>query len=100
MHFDEFTINFVSELLQFIYCSQHDRGYVGYNAHITGDGVALPAISTMGNAGCVGLHRWSQLSEHAHRKPGGVLDVMSKPASIVKQDKGSAARETLLEEDA
>jgi chitin synthase len=97
--YEEFVINFADELLHSYVVRNTFEDNVGYNAHVTGDGVALPAISTMDNAGCVELLRGSQLSERTHRKPGGVLGVMSKAASNFKQGKGSDARDEDMLQD-
>jgi hypothetical protein len=49
--FEEFVINFADELLHSYVVRNAFEDNVGYNAHVTGDGVALPAISTISNAG-------------------------------------------------
>lgn len=91
--FEEFCINFADELLQSYVIRNTFEDSVGYNAHVTGDGVALPAIETMDNAGCVELFRGVQLSERTHRKPGGMLGLINKACSAYKQGKGSESRD-------
>ena len=97
--FEEFAINFADELLHSYVVRNTFEDGVGYNAHITGDGVALPAIQTMDNAGCVELLRGSQLSERTHRKPGGILGVMGKAATSFKQGKGAESRDEDMLQD-
>ena len=97
--FEEFAINFADELLHSYVVRNTFEDNVGYNAHVTGDGVALPPISTMDNAGCVELLRGSQLSERTHRKPGGMLGVMNKAASSFKQGKGADTRDEDMLQD-
>ncbi|OCB87192.1 chitin synthase [Sanghuangporus baumii] len=90
--FQEFCINFADELLHSYVVRNTFEDAVGHNAHLTGDGVSLPAIETMDNSGCVELLRGAQLSERAHRKPGGILGVMNKACSAFKQGKGGDKR--------
>ncbi|KAI5116392.1 hypothetical protein M0805_005329 [Coniferiporia weirii] len=91
--FEEFCINFADELLQSYVVRNTFEDAVGYNAHITGDGVALPAIETMDNSACVELLRGVQLSERSHRKPGGMLGIVNRACSAYKQGKGSENRD-------
>lgn len=91
--FDEFCINFADELLQSYVIRNTFEDSVGYNAHVTGDGVPLPPIETMDNAGCVELLRGVQLSERTSRKPGGMLGIINKACSAYKQGKGSESRD-------
>ncbi|KAI0782569.1 glycosyltransferase family 2 protein [Abortiporus biennis] len=91
--FEEFCINFSDEILHSYVLRNVFEDSVGYNGQLTGDGVTLPAISTMDNAGCIELIRGAQLSERAHRKPGGVLGVLNKAASSAKSGKGGDNRD-------
>jgi len=86
--FDEFCINFSDELLQSYVVRNVFEDSVGWNSELVGDGLVLPAITTMDNAACVELLRGEQLNERAHRKPNGVIGVMNKAASSFKSGKG------------
>ena len=97
--FQEFCINFADELVHSYVVRNTFEDAVGYNALITGDGVSLPAIETMDNSGCVELLRGAQLSERAHRKPGGTLGVMNKASSSYKQGKGGDKRDEEMLQD-
>jgi chitin synthase len=90
--FDEFCINFAEELLHSYAVRNTFEDAVGYNSHVTGDGLSLPAISTMDNQGCIELLRGVSLSEKASRKPGGMLGVLSKASSAYKSGKGGERR--------
>ena len=97
--FEEFCINFSNELVHSYVLRNTFEDSVGYNSQLTGDGVTLPAISIMDNAGCVELLRGAQLSERAHRKPGGVLGVVNKSCSSFKSGKsGDKKEEEMLQE--
>ncbi|KAI0076909.1 chitin synthase [Panus rudis PR-1116 ss-1] len=99
--FDEFCINFADEIVHSYVIRNIFEDSVGYNSQITGDGVTLPPIATMDNSACIEMIRGAQLSERAHRKPGGVLGVMAKACSSAKSGKGSGSDkrdEELLQE--
>jgi chitin synthase len=97
--FDEFCINFTDELLHSYVVRAIFEDNVGYNGHIVGDGVSLPTITTVDNSACVELIRGTQLSERAHKKPGGVLGVLSKACSSYKSGKsGDKKDEDLLQD--
>ncbi|KAI0307192.1 chitin synthase [Multifurca ochricompacta] len=97
--FDEFCINFADELLHSYVVRTTFEDTLGYNAHMTGDGVVLPAVTTMDNSACVELLRGAQLNERAHKKPGGVLGVLSKACSSYKSGKsGDKKDEDLLQD--
>lgn len=85
--FDEFCINFADEVVHSYVLRHTFNDDVGYNGHLTGDGVSLPAVTTMDNSLCIELLRGGQLSERAFRKPGGMLGVMSKACSSHKSGK-------------
>lgn len=97
--FEEFCIDFADELLHSYVVRNLFEDSVGYNAHVTSDGVTLPAISTMDNSACVELLRGVQLSERSHRKPGGMLGVMNRASSSMKQGKGGDKRDEDLLQD-
>ncbi|KAI0371480.1 chitin synthase [Pilatotrama ljubarskyi] len=94
--FEEFCINFASELLHSYVLRNTFEDSVGYNSQLTGDGISLPAVTTMDNSGCVELLRGAQLSERAHRKPGGVLGVINKSCSSYRSGKSSEKKEEEL----
>ncbi|EJF62220.1 chitin synthase [Dichomitus squalens LYAD-421 SS1] len=97
--FDEFCINLSNELMHSYILRNTFEDSVGYNSELVGDGVSLPAISIMDNSGCVELLRGAQLSERAHRKPGGMLGVLNKASSSFKSGKaGEKKEEELLQE--
>ncbi|KAG6332690.1 hypothetical protein ID866_6397 [Astraeus odoratus] len=97
--FEEFCINFADELVQSYILRHTFEDGVGYNAHIIGDGVALPSVATMDNAACVELLRGAQLSERALRKPGGLLGIMTKASSAFKSGKaGDKKAEDMLQD--
>ncbi|EIW61536.1 chitin synthase [Trametes versicolor FP-101664 SS1] len=91
--FEEFCINFSDELLHSYILRNTFEDSVGYNSQLTGDGVALPVVATMDNAGCVELLRGAQLSERAHRKPGGVLGIFNKASSSYRSGKSTEKKE-------
>ncbi|KAF5358650.1 hypothetical protein D9758_007745 [Tetrapyrgos nigripes] len=95
---EEFCINFSDELLQSFYLRHTFEDTVGYNGHIVGDGLSLPAISTMDNTACVELLKGA-LPEKAQRKPGGIIGLMNKSASSFKSGKaGDHRNEDLLQD--
>ncbi|KAH9939246.1 chitin synthase [Epithele typhae] len=97
--FEEFCINFSNELVHSYILRNTFEDSVGHNSQLTGDGVALPAISIMDNSGCVELLRGAQLNERAHRKPGGLLGVLNKSCSSHKSGKsGDKKEEEMLQE--
>lgn len=91
--FEEFCMNFSNELVHSYVLRNTFEDSVGYNSQLTGDGVNLPAISTMDNSACVELLRGAQLSERAHRKPGGVLGAINKACSNFKSGKSTEKKE-------
>ncbi|EJD01749.1 chitin synthase [Fomitiporia mediterranea MF3/22] len=97
--FEEFCINFADELVHSYIVRNTFEDAVGYNAHLTGDGITLPPIETMDNSACVELLRGAQLSERAHRKPGGMLGIMNKACSSYKQGKGGDRRDEDMLQD-
>ncbi|KAI9508915.1 glycosyltransferase family 2 protein [Russula earlei] len=97
--FDEFCINFADELMHSHVIRTTFEDTLGYNGHITGDGVSLPAVTTIDNSACVELLRGAQLNERAHKKPGGILGVLSKACSSYKSGKsGDKKDEDLLQD--
>ena len=97
--FDEFCINFADELLHSFVIRATFEDTVGYNGHIAGDGVSLPPATTTDNSACVELLRGAQLNERAHKKPGGVLGILSKACSSYKSGKsGDKKDEDLLQD--
>ena len=97
--FDEFCINFGDEVLHSYILRNTFEDNVGYNKRLTDDGVPLPAISTMDNSGCIELLRGTQLTEKAHRKPSGILGMLSKACSSYKSGKtGDRRSEDLLQD--
>lgn len=97
--FDEFCINFADELLHSYVVRATFEDSVGYNSLVTGDGVALPAITTMDNSGAVELLRGAQLSERAHKKSGGMLGVFGKACTTHKSGKSSEKKDEDLLQD-
>ncbi|KAI5825421.1 chitin synthase [Schizophyllum commune Tattone D] len=86
--FEEFCINFADEVLHAHALKNTFDDAVGYNAYITGDGVALPSIATMDNAACVELLRGVTSGDARPKKPGGFLGVLNKACSAYKSGKG------------
>lgn len=97
--FTEFCINFADELLHSYVVRNTFEDSVGYNSHVTGDGVSLPAVATMDNGACVELLRGASLAERAHRKPGGLLGVINRACSAYKQGKGGDKRDEDMLQD-
>ena len=99
LHMDKARLtNFVSTLWTNL-CSPTHYDAVGYNGHITGDGIFLLPIPTMDNMPCVELFRGASLSERAFRKPAGLLGVMAKACSSYKSDKaGDKRAEDMLQD--
>ena len=97
--FDEFCINFADELLHSYVIRATFEDTVGYNGHIAGDGVSLPTVTTIDNSACVELLRGAQLNERAHKKPGGMLGVLSKACSSYKSGKSSDKKDEDLLQD-
>ena len=97
--FDEFCINFADEVVQSYVLRNIFEDGVGYNGHIVGDGISLPAIATMDNSACVELLRGAQLSERATRKPGGMLGNLSKACSWYKSGKAGDKKVDELHQD-
>lgn len=97
--FDEFCINFADEIIHSYILRNVFEDTVGFNGQTTGDGITLPTISTMDNSACIELLRGAQLSERAHRKPGGILGVMNKACSNAKSGKGGDNRDEELVQD-
>ncbi|OCH89984.1 chitin synthase [Obba rivulosa] len=97
--FDEFCINFANELLHSYVLRNVFEDSVGYNGLLTSDGISLPPITTMDNAGCVELLRGAQLNERAQRKPGGMLGIMGKACSSYRSGKSAEKKdEDMLQE--
>lgn len=95
----EFCINFADELLQSYILRNTFEDSVGYNAAISGDGITLPSVVTMGNGACIELLRGVQLSERSQRKPSGLLGILNKSSSAFKSGKGGDHRdEDMLQE--
>ena len=97
--FDEFCINFADELLHSFVIRATFEDTVGYNGHIAGDGVPLPSATTTDNSACVELLRGAQLNERAHKKPGGILGILSKACSSCKSGKSSNKKDEDLLQD-
>ena len=97
--FNEFCINFADEVMQSYMLRNTFDDRIGYNSHITGDGIPLPSISTMDNSACVDLLRGAQLSERSTKKPGGVLGVMSKSCSSFKSGKAGEKKDEDMLQD-
>jgi chitin synthase len=97
--FDEFCINFADEVLHSYAIRSIFEDDAGYNRHIIADGIPLPAISTMDNSGCIELLRGTQWTDKAHRKPSGILGVLSKACSAFKSGKGGDRRDEELLQD-
>ena len=97
--FDEFCINFSGEIMHSYVLRNVFENAVGYNSHITGDGVSLPAIQPLDNSACVELLRGAQLSEKVSRKPGGILGVMSKASSSYKSGKAGDKKDDDMLQD-
>lgn len=97
--FDEFCINFVDELVQSYVLRNTFEDAVGYNSHMVGDGISLPAIATMDNTACIELLRGAQLTERATRKPGGILGILSKASSHYKSGKAGDRKAEELHQD-
>ncbi|KAI0940344.1 hypothetical protein AcV5_001478 [Taiwanofungus camphoratus] len=97
--FDEFCINFADEILHSYILRNTFEDSVGYNSQLTGDGISLPAITTMDNSACIELLRGAQLTERAHKKPGGMLGIMSKACSSHKSGKSSDKKDEEMLQD-
>lgn len=97
--FDEFSINFANELVHSYILRHTFEDAVGYNGHVTSDGVSLPSIVTVDNSACVELLRGAQISQWAARKPGGLLGIMNKASSAYKSGKtGDKKAEDMLQD--
>ena len=59
--FDEFTINFADKLMQSYTILWHTFNNVGYNGHMTSNGIILPSIPTMDNTFCIELLQCVQI---------------------------------------
>lgn len=97
--FDEFCINFADEVVQSYVIRNVFEDGVGYNSHMTGDGISLPKIAMVDNSACVELLRGAQLNEKASRKPGGILGVLSKASSSFKSGKGGDSKDEDMLQD-
>ncbi|KAI6101709.1 glycosyltransferase family 2 protein [Pisolithus croceorrhizus] len=97
--FDEFSINFTNELVHSYMLRHTFEDAVGYNGHITSDGVSLPPIVTVDNSACVELLRGAQISQWAAGKPDGLLGIMNKTCSAYKSGKtGDKKAEDMLQD--
>ncbi|KAI0033324.1 glycosyltransferase family 2 protein [Vararia minispora EC-137] len=97
--FDEFCINFADEIMHSYFVRATFEDGVGFNSLVTGDGVSLPAITTMDNSGTIELLRGAQLSERAHKKSGGMLEIFRKACTAQKSGKaGDKKDEDLLQD--
>ncbi|THH18601.1 hypothetical protein EW146_g2427 [Bondarzewia mesenterica] len=97
--FDEFCIHFADEVMHSYVLRNVFEDAVGFNGQLTGDGVALPAVTVMDNSACVELLRGAQLSERAHKKPGGMLGAMNKACSSYKSGKSGDKMDDDLVQD-
>ncbi|KAG8219096.1 glycosyltransferase family 2 protein [Butyriboletus roseoflavus] len=97
--FDEFCINFADEFVQSYVLRNTFEDGVGYNSHMVGDGISLPAIATVDNSACIELLRGAQLSERATRKPTGMLGILSKACSSYKSGKAGDKKAEELHQD-
>lgn len=97
--FDEFCINFADEVVQSYVIRNVFEDGVGYNSHMTGDGVSLPTIAVMDNSACVELLRGAQPNDKASRKPGGILGILSKASSSFKSGKGGEKKDEDMLQD-
>ncbi|KAF8165979.1 chitin synthase [Crassisporium funariophilum] len=91
--FEEFCINFADEMVQSFVLRHTFEDAAGYNAVMVGDGVSLPAVSTMDNGACIELLRGAGVGEKVGRKPGGMLGITSKSSSSFKSGKGAEGRD-------
>ncbi|KIK53045.1 glycosyltransferase family 2 protein [Collybiopsis luxurians FD-317 M1] len=97
--FDEFIINFQDEMLQSFYIRHTFNDEVGYNAMLASDGVSLPEVSHLDNSSCIEMLKGG-LVDRRQRKPLGMLGIMGKASSAMKQGKGdNARRDAELEEE-
>ena len=58
--FDQFTINFADKLMQ-SYILWHTFNNVGYDGHMTSNGIILPSIPTVNNTSCIELFQCVQI---------------------------------------
>ncbi|KAG8937086.1 hypothetical protein FRC02_006286 [Tulasnella sp. 418] len=87
--FEEFSVNFVNEIIHSHMVRLTFEDSAGYNSEIIQDGISLPSVNTMDNSACVELLRGVQLSDTMPKKPGGILGVMGKAATAYRQGKSS-----------
>lgn len=97
--FDEFCIHFADEVMHSYVLRNLFEDAVGLNGQLTGDGLALPAITVMDNSACIELLRGAQLSERAHKKPAGMLGVLNKACSSYKSGKSGDKMDEDLVQD-
>lgn len=76
--FEEFSINFASEVQHSSFVRRAFSDSHGFSAGLTADRVSLPSVMTMDNGACVDLLRGGPLGTKYDRKPGGVAGFLSK----------------------
>ena len=97
--FVDFTTNFLDELVHAHVLRHAFDDAVGYNSHMAGDGVGLPAVKVLDNAACVEMLRGAKVGGGAGRKPGGVLGVLGRAAAGYKAGKGGEGRDGDMVQD-
>lgn len=87
--FDELVANYQDELVHSFVLRQAFEDGIGRNRRIAADGVALPVINVMDNAGCMELLRGGVVDgrEILSRKPGGLIGMAGKAARDLRHGK-------------
>ena len=98
--FDQFSVNFMNEMIQSYLLQRTFEDELGSNASALGDGLRLPPVVTMDNAACMELVRGGLIgSARLAKTPSGLLWVLAKASDILKgEEKDEDKADQLLDQ--
>jgi len=97
--FDEFSVNFMNEVVHSYLLRRAFEDDLGANAPAIADGVRLPGVVTMDNSACVELLRGGLIgSSRLARSPGGVVRLLAEASDSLKGEEREEEKAELLVE--